>query len=301
MAEAVDEASLLRSVESPIGCFVAGTLVHTKDGLKPIEQIEVGDWVLSKSESGEGEQAYKRVLNTFSFEDKDVWSIDYATTDTIGTSIVTGNHPFWVKDLGWTRADHLSCGSEVQLASGVWCQVFSISGLLRTDKEDIAWIRGGYGEASSHDDFGRLIDLRNQAVAIDYDVKNQVEFCEVNKSQSVQLYKTSVYNFEVEDFHTYYIGELGVWVHNTDCAEPGLAGTLKKFEVVPGPHANVYSQAQAKALAPPHKGIILVEKGRKGSGLAKQHQSKLTSTNGKTFKNRIPRRAVSPHLAGRQA
>ena len=30
----------------------------------------------------------------------------------------------------------------------------------------------------------------------------------------------------------------------------------------------------------------------KGSGLAKQHLSKLTSTNGKTFKNRIPRRAL---------
>jgi hypothetical protein len=26
-----------------------------------------------------------------------------------------------------------------------------------------------------------------------------------------------VYNFEVEDFHTYYIGEHGVWVHNNEC------------------------------------------------------------------------------------
>ncbi|MGZ5029302.1 MAG: polymorphic toxin-type HINT domain-containing protein [Methylobacter sp.] len=30
-------------------------------------------------------------------------------------------------------------------------------------------------------------------------------------------YKCPVYNFEVEDFHTYYVGELGVWVHNTNC------------------------------------------------------------------------------------
>jgi hypothetical protein len=56
-----------------IGCFVAGTVMHTREGLKPIEQIQVGDWVLSKPESGEGEQAYKRVIKTVSFEEKEVW------------------------------------------------------------------------------------------------------------------------------------------------------------------------------------------------------------------------------------
>jgi hypothetical protein len=45
----------------PGACFAAGTLVHTKEGLVPIEQIKVGDWVLSKPEN-RGEQAYKRVL-----------------------------------------------------------------------------------------------------------------------------------------------------------------------------------------------------------------------------------------------
>lgn len=29
----------------------------------------------------------------------------------------------------------------------------------------------------------------------------------------------AVYNFEVEGLHTYHVGELGVWVHNTDCFE----------------------------------------------------------------------------------
>jgi hypothetical protein len=42
--------------------FVAGTLVHTDKGLVPIEQLKVGDMVLSKHESGEGEQAYKPVV-----------------------------------------------------------------------------------------------------------------------------------------------------------------------------------------------------------------------------------------------
>ena len=35
------------------------------------------------------------------------------------------------------------------------------------------------------------------------------------------LLKLPVYNLEVEDFHTYYVGEYGVWVHNQNCG--GLA------------------------------------------------------------------------------
>lgn len=48
--------------------FVAGTLVHTDQGLVPIEQINVGDLVLSKSESGD--VAYKRVVRTFKSPEK---------------------------------------------------------------------------------------------------------------------------------------------------------------------------------------------------------------------------------------
>ncbi|MBI2750617.1 MAG: hypothetical protein HYX43_15190 [Burkholderiales bacterium] len=46
--------------------------MHTKEGLRPIEQIEVGDWVLSKNESGDGERDYKRVTKTFVHEDRQV-------------------------------------------------------------------------------------------------------------------------------------------------------------------------------------------------------------------------------------
>lgn len=34
------------------GCFIAGTPVHTDKGLVPIEQIKVGDLVLSQPEQG---------------------------------------------------------------------------------------------------------------------------------------------------------------------------------------------------------------------------------------------------------
>jgi len=39
--------------------------------------------------------------------------------------------------------------------------------------------------------------------------------------------KQNVFNFEVDGFHTYYVGEAGVWVHNTNCARPvGGYGTI---------------------------------------------------------------------------
>ncbi|MPW65041.1 polymorphic toxin-type HINT domain-containing protein [Moraxella catarrhalis] len=36
-------------------------------------------------------------------------------------------------------------------------------------------------------------------------------------SQTKLDHTETVYNFEVQDFHTYHIGEFGVWVHNADC------------------------------------------------------------------------------------
>lgn len=35
-------------------------------------------------------------------------------------------------------------------------------------------------------------------------------------SQTALEQTDTVYNFEVQDFSTYHIGELGVWVHNAD-------------------------------------------------------------------------------------
>jgi hypothetical protein len=99
-----------------IGCFVAGTLVHTKDGLKPIEQIQVGDWVLSRPENPEQgtETAYKRVTKTFRFEDKEVvrfwWTPKpdggFEATDSV---YVTPNHPVWLNPNGWVAMDDFIC------------------------------------------------------------------------------------------------------------------------------------------------------------------------------------------------
>ena len=72
--------------------FVAGTLVHTDKGLLPIEQLKVGDLVLSMPEDGRPEEkAYKRVIGTFKSDDKrPIMSPNY------GDSFCTEGHPFAV-------------------------------------------------------------------------------------------------------------------------------------------------------------------------------------------------------------
>lgn len=84
--------------------FVAGTLVHTDKGPIPIQDIKVGDRVLSKSEKSEGALEYKAVVSTFKSPVKeDIYKVEYYNVDAYergekGTSYLfcTDNHPFWI-------------------------------------------------------------------------------------------------------------------------------------------------------------------------------------------------------------
>jgi hypothetical protein len=254
--DAARETAIPRAVTLPGGCFIAGTLVHTKEGLVPIEKISVGDWVLSQPETT-GAFAYKRVARTITFENKEVVSVDFATADSIGTVVATGNHPFWVKGVGWTRADLLKVGEELELKGGVKCTVFNRSPVFRTDHPNLGWIEGGFGNSNA-DGWGRLIDFRNGHVSINYDHTQQVRNDVIDRNEGDYL-KTCVYNLEIEDFHTYYVGELGVWVHNTNCGDIGVSLVEASAGVRPSPATRVYRKGEANALPGVKQGVIFVE------------------------------------------
>ncbi|CAH1207678.1 hypothetical protein PAECIP111893_02754 [Paenibacillus plantiphilus] len=143
----------------PCNCFTVGTKVLTDEGEKPIEEIEVGDRVLSRNEET-GEQAYKEVVQLFQKTSESIYIIR------LDEQIVeaTGNHPFWVEGKEWVDAENLEVGDVLLLSNG----------------ESIA-----------------------------------IEDITIEGRQEV------VYNFEVEDFHTYFVSDLGVWVHNETCFSPG--------------------------------------------------------------------------------
>ena len=128
-------------------CFAAGTLVHTKEGLVPIENIKEGDWVLSKPENG-GEQAYKRVLRTFAHAPTrvmriryflgDDWSHCYPITTTL-------NHPFWVVDQGWMAAKDLgdeiwAGGKKLELSDASQATIQGTGNIYVSEQPGVGWL-----------------------------------------------------------------------------------------------------------------------------------------------------------------
>ena len=202
---------IYRTTAPPVdGCFVAGTLVHTKEGLVPIEELRVGDWVLSQPEL-KGELVYRQVLETFVFEDKEVCLLEYFLYDetTARSVVVTTNHLFWVKDVGWTAAGSLYEGCDLELRDGTAACLYKVRRILKTDIPDVGWTR------DDDDDKGPIIDLRAGSVKV-----SDTFAGDVRNDSAVELgeyFKTRVFNIEVDGFHTYYVGEVGVWVHNIDC------------------------------------------------------------------------------------
>ncbi|UFP94205.1 polymorphic toxin-type HINT domain-containing protein [Gloeobacter morelensis] len=124
-----------RAVVAGCACFAAGTLVATEVGAKPIEQVEPGENVLARNEHT-GEQSLRRVKSTFQFDDRPVYRLELQEEaggeQDRDALTVTGEHPFFLKDKGWTAADKLQAGDQVQAADGKWLRVAGLAAQEQT-------------------------------------------------------------------------------------------------------------------------------------------------------------------------
>jgi RHS repeat-associated protein len=158
-ADSVAETAVngLKSVTTKVTsrCFEAGTEILTAEGNKNIEDVQVGDWVLSENPVT-GEIEYKQVTDTFFRQAGQLVDL-YVDGQKIST---TGEHSFWTPDRGWVEAKDLVTGSLVMTKDG------------RVVNIDEVETRSG--------DF-------------------------------------TVYNFKVDDFHTYFVSAVGLLVHNSSC------------------------------------------------------------------------------------
>lgn len=95
-------------------CFTGDTLVSTEDGLRPIEEIQAGDYVWSENtETGE-----KELKKVFSVSVTETTALVHVTTEN-GTVInTTENHPFYVEEKGWCAAANLEDGDVLRTQDG---------------------------------------------------------------------------------------------------------------------------------------------------------------------------------------
>lgn len=148
-------------------CFAAGTLVLTQDGLKPIEDVAIGERVWSRSEDGDDTEGFEPVVQVFVTEDKPVLELTFAADNGEQETLrVTAEHPLWSLDRAtWQTAGTLRLGERVHALRGAMLLIAAL----------------------------------------------------------VMPQTQTVYNLEVESAHTYFVGEAGLWAHNTCTKGVGAA------------------------------------------------------------------------------
>lgn len=107
----------LISVYVPPGhmsCFPAGTPVWTLNGLRPIEDVRIGDLVLSQDVES-GELAYRPVIGATKRPPTSLVRIEAGQSERIDA---TGGHLFWVAGEGWVRARQLHSGQLLHTPTG---------------------------------------------------------------------------------------------------------------------------------------------------------------------------------------
>jgi hypothetical protein len=210
--------------------FVAGTLVHTDKGLVPIQEIKVGDMVVSRPENNERETVYKPVIKTFKAENVSVCLVAYMEVERYKSLkridgndytyiVTTEHHPFWVVGRGWVLASNLMIGELFLLANYSFAEVMdgdidkgmAALPVYRTAQEDIGWVNGN----PDYSENGSVIYLDHGRVDARLAVNDLVYNDEVlwNYDHENSRIKRTVYNLEVEDHHTYFVGHDGLWVH----------------------------------------------------------------------------------------
>lgn len=152
-------------------CFPAGTPVATKEGLKNIEEIRMGDEVWAYDEIT-GEIGLKPVTNSFERQANILVKIEIDGE----TITATPEHPFYANG-EWKEAGLLETGDKIMLFSGRLAKVNEVK------------YEGSHAPVEISDD-----TFNDITEGIDEPQK--------------------VYNFEVEGWHTYFVGWLKALVHN---------------------------------------------------------------------------------------
>ena len=97
-------------------CFPAGTMVRTESGDKPIEELKIGEKVLTR-------KGLRKVLATSKRE----YSGDMIRVNTpIGSVTSTADHPYWTNENGWVEGRSLTLEQTLQTFEGTPLRIHSL-------------------------------------------------------------------------------------------------------------------------------------------------------------------------------
>jgi hypothetical protein len=118
-------------------CFVEGTLISTKDGLKPIENLQVGELVSSKNLET-GELNWQPIVETFVFDDdRKTYELFVESSEgDVNRFEVTDNHPFWVVGKGWVDSGDLVPGMQLSSSKQVG---LNVKELIKLDRSPVTY------------------------------------------------------------------------------------------------------------------------------------------------------------------
>lgn len=184
------------------GGFLPGWQVKTPDGSRRIDQVAVGELVISAPADGSAPPQPKRVTNVHRREGR---TARYVAGGIVGEGVGRGATVMaadatllWVEDRGWTRVDALENGMHVRLHAGA-SEIFRNYPIYRTTRPGVAWIQQ---EPRFDDSFGSLYDVATHETI----ETGKVEYLEREVYDGGERYlRTTVFDLEVEDFGTYYV------------------------------------------------------------------------------------------------
>jgi hypothetical protein len=194
--------------------------------LKPIREIQVGDWVLSRSEypAHGGGNSYKRVTRVIRFESKVVVNFVWFRHDgngkgEFGEIFLTPGSLVWSHPQGWMPVERVpyasSCPSEwfgrnLVMADDCVGEKYELNDLYRTDKPEMAF------QTTEDWGGGMLVDL-SESPHKWLDEETEYDYANWGgdlANDTRDDYATTVYGLEVEDSHSFFVGKTGLWVHD---------------------------------------------------------------------------------------
>lgn len=199
-------------------CFLEGTLVETRNGRRTIESLRVGDEVLSRDERT-GEQGYKPIVQLFRGHSEQVAYVRIAETSPPTQRGRGERHRVGVEGAGEESGEDSDPDpapvSEQTIRSTVGHPYFVVG--------------RGWVHAKDLRPRDQLVGSRGETLVV--------------VGVEVRAEQADHYNFEVADWHTYFVAghssAAAVWVHNAGCGTtplllPGSApGTVTRNRLEP--------------------------------------------------------------------